>query len=97
MRLLCYRGVQPEERKTPAFHKIHEDAQSMSIALKDGAGRIGYKLDLAYVLSKMIHAADENPLPGYGLHLTPCFAKKYPIFNESVIFQLLTDEKFKVY
>ena len=53
------------ERKTPTFHKIHEDAQSMLIALKDGAGRIAYKLDLAYVLSKMVHGADENPLPGW--------------------------------
>ena len=53
------------ERKTPAFYKIHEDAQSMLIALKDGAVRIAYQLHLAYVPSKTIHADDENPLPGW--------------------------------
>ena len=26
-----------------------------------------------------------------GLGLTPCFSKRYPIFNESIIVQLLTD------
>ena len=53
------------ERETPTFHKVHEDALSMLIAVKDGAGRIAYKLDLAYALSKMAQAADENPLPGW--------------------------------
>ena len=61
------------ERETPTFQKVHEDAQSMLIALKDGAGRIAHKLDLAYVLSKMAHAADENPLRGWtGLNTMLC-------------------------
>ena len=37
----------------------------MSIALRDGAGRTAYKLDLAYVLTKMVCAVDETPLPGW--------------------------------
>ena len=52
-------------KKTPTFHEIDQDAQPMSIALRDGAGRTAYKLDLAYVLSKMVCATDETPLPGW--------------------------------
>ena len=52
-------------KKTPTFHEIHQDAQPMSIALRDGAGRTAYKLDLAYVLTKMVCAVDETPLPGW--------------------------------
>jgi hypothetical protein len=52
-------------KKMPTFHEIHQDAQPMSIALRDGAGRTAYKLDLAYVLSKMVCATDETPLPGW--------------------------------
>ncbi|CAB4022575.1 Hypothetical predicted protein [Paramuricea clavata] len=51
-------------KKTATFHEIHQDAQPMSIALRD-AGRTAYKLDLAYVLSNMVCANDKTPLPGW--------------------------------
>ena len=76
-------------KKTPTFHEIHQEAQPMSIALRDGAGRTAYKLDLAYVLTKMVCAVDETPLPGW-TGSTPCFMKKYPMFKAWVTFQLLT-------
>ena len=50
-------------KKTPTFHKIPQDAQPMSITLRDCVGRTAYKLDLAYVLTKMVCASDEKTLP----------------------------------
>ena len=52
-------------KKTPTFHEIPQDAQPMSITLRDGVGRTAYKLDLAYVLTKMVCASDEKTLPGW--------------------------------
>ena len=64
-------------KKTPTFHEIHQDAQPMSIASRDGAERTAYKLDLAYVLSKMVCATDETPLQG-GTGFNTMFHEEIP-------------------
>ena len=53
------------EKKTPAFHGIHQDTQPIPNELKQGSGKSAYKLDLAYVLTKMFCAFDETTLPGW--------------------------------
>lgn len=52
-------------KQTPDFHGIHHDTQLVPIELKKGAGQRAHKLDLAYVLTKMLCASDETPLPGW--------------------------------
>ena len=50
-------------KKTPTFHDINEDTQSMLIDKSNGSDEAAHKLDLAYVLTKMVYATDETPLP----------------------------------
>ena len=52
-------------KKPPAFHGIHQDTQPIPNGLKQGSGKTAYKLDLAYVLTKMFCAFDETTLPGW--------------------------------
>ena len=52
-------------KKTPAFHRIHRDTQPIPNGLKQGSRKTAYKLDLAYVLTKMFCAFDKTTLPGW--------------------------------
>lgn len=52
-------------KKTPIFFDINEVARSMLIDRNHELNEAAHKLDLAYVLTKMVHVTDETALPGW--------------------------------